>query len=371
MDSRISLLANNLVHHSISLMPGEKVYVDYFGTAANSLVEKLIQTIYENGGIPFLHLNNSQLFSQILMYCTEEQIALTSSLALQEMKQMDCYIRIKADDNINELSDVPSEKLAIYQKYFYSIVHLSQRVCHTKWVVLKYPTANLAQAASMSTSSFEDFFFKVCTMDYQKLHSAMLPLKDLMEKTSMVHITGPGTDLAFSIEGINCVACYGKRNIPDGEVYTAPVRNSINGVISYNAPSIFNSYTFENIRFEFKNGKIIKATANNSKLLNEFINCDEGARYIGEFSLGVNPFVNKPMKDILFDEKIAGSFHLTPGNCYTSAPNGNKSSIHWDLVCIQTPEFGGGEIYFDNTLIRKDGLFVHPDLVGLNPENFI
>ena len=163
-----------------------------------------------------------------------------------------------------------------------------------------------------------------------------------------------------------------RRNIPDGEVYTAPVKDSINGTLTYNTPAVFQGFTFENISFRFENGKIVEATANDTERINEVLNTDEGARYIGEFAIGVNPYILKPMKDTLFDEKIMGSFHFTPGNCYEEeAPNGNSSAIHWDLVCIQTPEYGGGEIYFDDVLIRKDGRFVVKELECLNPENLI
>lgn len=371
MDSRITKLSETLVHHSIQLQPGEKVYIEYKGSGADDLIQELIRTIYQAGGVPFLHCMNSKFLREILLHCNEEQIKIMGELALLEMKQMDCFISIRCDDNLTELSDVPAEKLATYNKLYNQPVHSEERINNTKWVVLRYPTPNFAQAANMSTQSFENFYFDVCTMDYKKLNKAMEPLVKLMKNTNSVKIIGPGTNLSFSIKDINVIPCSGECNIPDGEVYTAPVKDSINGTITYNTPSIMNGFTFENIKLDFENGKIVNATSNNTKLLNHIFDTDEGARYIGEFSLGVNPFVTFPMKDILFDEKISGSFHLTPGNCYDEAPNGNKSSIHWDLVCIQTPEFGGGEIYFDDVLIRKDGLFVHPDLLGLNPENFI
>lgn len=369
MDQRIKKLAETLVHHSIALRPGEKVYIDYNGSGADSLVQELIRTIYDAGGVPFFHCFNSKFLREILFNCNEEQLRIMTNLSLLEMKQMDCYIGIRCNDNATELSDIPSDKMEMYNKIYNLPVHSEERVNNTKWVILRYPTPNFAQAANMSTTRFEDFYFAVCTMDYNKLSKAMEPLVELMKKTDSVHIIGPGTDLKFSIKNINVVPCFGRRNIPDGEVYTAPVKDSINGFISYNTQSIQNGINFDNIRFEFDNGKIVKATSNNSKMLNDILDTDEGSRYIGEFSLGVNPFVTVPIKDTLFDEKISGSFHLTPGHCYKTAPNGNKSVIHWDLVCIQTPEFGGGEIYFDDVLIRKDGIFVHPDLLNLNPEN--
>lgn len=371
MDLRIKKLAKTLVHHSMKVEPGEKVYIEYKGSGADTLIQELIRTIYEAGGIPFCHCFNSKFLREILLNCNEEQIKLMSDLSLNEMKQMDCFVSIRCDDNSAELSDVPAEKISMYDRIYNLPVHLEERVNNTKWVILRYPSPNFAQSANMSTAAFEDFYFNVCTMDYSKLEKSMHPLVELMKKTDMVHIVGSGTDLSFSIKGINVVPCFGRRNIPDGEVYTAPVKDSINGVINYNTPSIQNGFTFEDIKFEFENGKIVSATANNSKLLNDILDTDKGSRYIGEFSLGVNPFITLPMKDTLFDEKICGSFHLTPGHCYKTAPNGNDSSLHWDLVCIQTPKFGGGEIYFDNMLIRKDGIFVHPNLIGLNPESLM
>ncbi|MCI8362737.1 MAG: aminopeptidase [Clostridia bacterium] len=370
MDARIEQLTDLLLTHSISLQPGEKVYIEYNGSGADSLVEEVIRKIYKYGGIPFIHHFDMNLRRELLMNCNKEQLKLMSDLALEEMKQMDCFIGIRSYMNSCELADIPSENLSMFSKLYFSPVHSEQRVNHTKWVILQYPVPAFAQAAGMSTKSFEDFYFKACTMDYGKLQKSMESLVSLMRSTDNVHIIGEGTDLTFSIKGINVIPCYGTHNIPDGEVYTAPIKDSIEGYISYNTPSIYNGYTFENIVFEFSKGKIVNATANNTKRINDILDTDEGSRYIGEFSFGVNPFITFPMKDTLFDEKICGSFHLTPGHCYKAAPNGNDSAIHWDLVCIQTPSYGGGKIFFDDVLIREDGIFVHPDLLNLNPNNF-
>jgi aminopeptidase len=226
----------------------------------------------------------------------------------------------------------------------------------------------MAQQAGKSTEAFEAFYFNVCTMDYRRMGQAMKPLKARMVATDRVRIVGPGTDLRFSIKGIPAICCDGKVNIPDGEVFTAPVRTSINGTLQYNARSIYQGVIHDNVRFVFKEGKIVEATSTNTAHLNKVLDTDEGARYVGEFAIGFNPYVTEPMLDILFDEKIAGSFHFTPGNAYDEADNGNKSVVHWDLVCMQTPQHGGGEIWFDDTLIRKDGLFVPDDLRSLNPD---
>jgi aminopeptidase len=198
---------------------------------------------------------------------------------------------------------------------------------------------------------------------------AMAPLERRMQTADQVLIKGPGTDLTFSIKGIGAKMCGGDRNIPDGEVFSCPVKDSINGRIQFNTPSLYSGTKFENVCLEFKDGKVVKATANNTRRLNEILDTDAGARYTGEFALGFNPYILNPMCDILFDEKIAGSFHLTPGQCYEECDNGNHSAVHWDMVLIQRPDWGGGEIWFDGELIRKNGMFVPRDLKPLNPAN--
>jgi len=372
MDERIKTLASNLVNYSMDVKEGDKVYVHYIGQSTEDLARQIVKEVYKAGGIPFVHYTSPRLLREVLLNCTEEQMSLMAKIDASEMEQMDCYVAIRGSDNISENADVPADKMKLYETYYQTPVHHDVRVRKTRWVVLRYPNASMAQLADMSQEAFEDFYFKVCNLDYRKMDKAMKNLVDYMKHTDKVRIVGPGTDLTFSIKGIPAIPCSGLRNIPDGEVYTAPVRESVNGVLTYNTPAVFQGFTFENISFRFENGKIVEATANDTERINKVLNIDEGARYIGEFAIGVNPYILKPMKDTLFDEKIMGSFHFTPGNCYEDeAPNGNKSAIHWDLVCIQTPEFGGGEIYFDDRLIRKDGRFVVKELECLNPENLI
>ena len=367
MDPRIEKLANLLTDYSCDVQPGEKVLITYEGECCKSLARQLIKDIYVKGGLPYCEIRDSQISREILLGCTEEQIKFKDEIDLAQMKGMSAYIAIRAASNTSELADVPSDKLNLYSKL--TRPTLDYRVNETKWVVLRYPNESMAQLANSSLEKFEDFYFDVCTLDYKKMSKAMDPLVDLMNRTDKVRIEGPGTDLSFSIKGIGAVKCDGLRNIPDGEVYSAPVRESMNGIISYNTPSEEQGFTYEDITFEVKDGKIVKASANDDDRINELLNVDEGARYFGEFALGVNPYILEPMKDTLFDEKISGSFHLTPGMCYEDAPNGNVSANHWDLVMIQRPEYGGGRIWFDDVLIREDGRFVLPELEGLNPEN--
>jgi aminopeptidase len=367
-DPRIITLAKNLINYSCNIQKGEKILIEAVGLET-PLITELVNQTYLAGGIPFVTIKDKEVDRAILMNCTEEQMTMMAKYEAMRMSDMDAYIGLRAGNNITELADVPGEKMSIHGKNFWGPVHGGIRVPNTKWVVIRYPNYSMAQAADMSTEAFEDFYFNVCTLDYSKMSKAMDNLVALMEKTDRVKITGAGTDLNFSIKGIPAIKCAGKLNIPDGEVYTAPVKDSANGYITYNCPAVYQGYTFENIRLEFKDGKIISATANDTERINTVFNADDGARYVGEFAIGVNPFILKPMKDTLFDEKIAGSIHFTPGSSYDDAFNGNKSSVHWDLVFIQRPEYGGGEIYFDDVLIRKDGLFVIDELLCLNPDN--
>ncbi|HEX3011859.1 MAG TPA: aminopeptidase [Syntrophomonadaceae bacterium] len=370
IDPRVNQLAVTLVNYSCRLKAGEKVLIECTGLELQ-LVQALINNIYKVGGIPFVTIKDKAVDRAILRQANLDQVKMAAGYEMTRMRDMDAYIGIRSGSNASELSDVPSDKMEMYQKYFFEEVHSRIRVPDTKWVILRFPTPSMAQAAGMSTESFEDHFFEVCNLDYKRMSDAMDPLVDLLDHTRSVRLVGPGTDLRFSIEGIKAVKCDGKRNIPDGEVYTAPVRDSVNGIITYNTPAVYQSINFENIKFEFKEGRIIKATSNNDQRLNQILDTDEGARYIGEFSFGLNPGITFPIKDTLFDEKITVSINLNPGNCYKECSNGNHSAIHWDLVLIQTPEHGGGEIYLDEVLVRKDGRFVLPELKGLNPENLI
>jgi len=368
-DPRLEKLARILVHHSTRLQKGENVLIEAFDLADLTLVKLLINEARAVGAIPVVALQNQEIIRELCLYGTEEVFNLVADIEAYRMKKMQAYIGIRSWLNTSEFADVPGENQNRYELLWRKPVHLDIRVPSTKWVVLRYPNYSMAQLAGMSTKAFEDFYFDVCTVDYARMAEAMKPLKELMEKTDRVRIVGLGTNLSFSIKGIPTVPCFGLRNIPDGEIYTAPVLDSVNGFIAFNTPALEGGKTFQDIRFEFLNGKIIKATADQTEELNKILDTDEGARFVGEFSFGLNPFILKPMKDTLFDEKISGSFHFTPGSAYKEADNGNKSAIHWDLVAIQRPEYGGGEIYFDDVLIRKDGLFVPEELKGLNPEN--
>src|SRR5438552_184291 len=365
-DARFDTLAKLLVGYSIRLKRDENVLIEAFDVPEEMTIA-LIRTARNIGAIPFVQIHGARVSRALAVGASERQLKLMASHELAGMKKMNAYIAVRGSKNITELSDVPAERMKLIAKTMRPVQ--DQRVKKTKWVVLRWPTPSMAQAAGMSTEAFEDFYFAVCTMNYPRMARAMVPLEKRMGRADQVHLKGPGTNLAFSLKGIGAKMCKGDRNIPDGEVFSCPVKHSVNGHIQFNTPSLYSGTRFDNVRLEFNDGKIVKATGNNTKRLNEILDTDGGARYVGEFSLGFNPYIRTPMGDILFDEKIAGSLHLTPGQAYEECDNGNRSAVHWDMVLIQRPEWGGGEIWFDGELIRKNGQFVPKDLRPLNPEN--
>jgi aminopeptidase len=364
-DPRYTKLAKLLINYSCALKKGERILLDMVDVPDEFTVE-LMRAARRAGGVPLVEVRHTRVSREVLLGTDAKHAALVRDIEMNRMRRMQAYIAIRGSANASESSDVPADKLQLYSKVLRPV--LNHRVNKTKWCVLRWPTPSMAQAANMSTEAFENFYFDVCTMDYAKMARAMVPLERRMKRADRVRLVSPGTDLSFSIKGIGARMCEGLRNIPDGEVFSCPVKDSVNGVIQFNTPTIYAGTKFENIRLEFKAGKIIKATGSNEKKLNEILDTDAGARYVGEFSLGFHPHIMNPMCDILFDEKIAGSLHFTPGQAYEDCDNGNRSAVHWDMVLIQRKEWGGGEVWFDGELIRKDGIFLPKDLRALNPD---
>ncbi len=368
-DTRFDKLAQVLTGFSTSLARGERVLIDAFDIP-DEMVVALIRAARARGAFPYVQLNRGRITRELLRGAEPAQYETSAETELVRMKRMDAYIAVRGSENIFESSDVPAERMKLVNGLMRPV--LNWRVEKTKWVVLRWPTSAMAQQAGMSTEQFEDFYFRVCTLDYSRMRPGMAALVKLLQRTDRVQITGPGTDLRFSIKGIGAVPCGGLRNIPDGEVFSCPVKDSVEGEITYNAPSVYQGVEFNNVRLVFRKGRIVEATcAGDNKRLNAIFDSDAGARYVGEFALGFNPHILQPMRDILFDEKIAGSFHFTPGQAYGDADNGNRSQVHWDLVSIQRPECGGGEIRLDGKLVRKDGRFVLKSLEKLNPEHLL
>lgn len=365
-DPRIDHLATLLLDHSCQLSSGQKILIEAFDLPNPDLICRLVEGAASRQAIPLVTHKSNEVLRSLYRSATAQSMQLAARFERARMEAVDAYIGIRGASNSSQFTDVLPEQMDLYQQHWWQPVHSEVRVPQTSWVVLRYPTDAFAQAADMSTKAFEDFYFDVCTADYGAMREAQKPLVERMQAANQVRITAPGTELEFSIQDIPVIPCYGLRNIPDGEVFTAPVKESINGTIRFNTRSRYQGTTFSDIQFEFNDGKITKATANETERLNTILDSDPGARYCGEWSLGTNNRVIHPMLDTLFDEKIGGSFHLTPGQAYEEADNSNRSRIHWDLVLIQREDYGGGEIWFDGELLRKDGRFVPADLQLLN-----
>lgn len=354
-------LARKILSFSCELKAGENVMIQLLGLNGIGLVRALVKAAREMDAHPFLNIEDTET-ARIKLEMGDDIFwknqASTSQLSL--MKKMHAYVGIRASENIYETAEVKAGQNKAYSDYFLNPVHFEQRVKHTKWCVLRYPSAAFAMNAKMPTHRFESFYYDACLLDYSLLRDAMKPLEERLLKTDEIRLIGKGTDIRFSVKGQNWIPCFGKRNIPDGELFTSPLIDSVNGEITY-APSVYQGKPFEFVKLIVENGVVTDFDSSNNDALREILNTDEGARRFGEFSFGTNPVIDKPMYDILFDEKIYGSNHLTLGQDYDEAPNGNKSNIHWDLVCI------GADVYLDGELIRKGRLFVPEDLKPLNP----
>ncbi len=364
-------LARLLIRHSAALAPGEKILIEAT-SVPNEIVQALVFEADAAGGIPYVLWKDNEVLRELYSVGSADsvraRISLMADIELHAMKQMQAYIGVRGSANISEFAQVPQEKMKLYQELLLTPVHFQTRVPKTKWVVLRWPTASMAQQAGMSTSAFETFYYSVCLVDYARMERAVEPLVALMARTDRVKILAPGTDLSFSIKGIGVIPCFGLRNIPDGECFTAPARTSVNGRVRFNARTVYNGVQLSDVTLEFEEGRVARATASDTEALTRILDSDAGSRFLGEFSLAFNPHITTPMCDILFDEKIRGSLHMALGSAYEDADNGNRSSVHWDLVLMQDAAHGGGEVWFDDKLIRKDGEFVVPELAGLNAD---
>jgi aminopeptidase len=368
--STLQKLARQFMVNAVQVKPGDNIWLEYRGPKAQVLAGACAAKVDELGARPLLIDTGSAAINSGVGPLSAAGVAALGEQKLAQMKTMQGYIRVDDDADQAKIT-LPAEQMALYKKALQPVN--DYRVNHTRWLVTAAPTEEFAAACGMSFPDFEAFYRDVCLVDYGKMTEAVKPLEKLMTEGKKVRIYSPAqeTDLSFSIEGIPAIPCTGTLNIPDGECFTAPVRNSINGTIRF-GPSSYDGQKFAFIRLRFQDGHIDHAEAENAERtsrLNQMLDTDPGARYTGEFSINFNPFIRHPTGSILFDEKIDGGIHMAMGNCYDQAPNGNKSSVHWDMVHIQRADYGGGELYIDDRLIRRDGIFVVPELLALNPEN--
>ena len=362
-DPRDTQLASLILEHSIGLQQGERILINLIGFNGIGLARELVRLSREQGALPYLELSDPEIQRILLEKGDDNYWAdQTSVLGLPLMQQMNAYVGIRASENIYEASGVSPESNSAFQRHYLKPVHFDQRVKKTRWCVLRYPSPAFAMNARMPTAAFTDFYYRACLLDYKKLRDAMMPLEERLRRTSEIRLEGPGTDIRLHVDGQNWINCHGTKNIPDGELFSSPLPGSVNGIIRY-APTVYQGKPFDFVELTVKDGIVIDFDASDRSSLQTILETDEGSRQFGEFSFGTNPVIEKPMYDILFDEKIYGSNHLTLGQDYDEAPNGNKSQIHWDLVCI------GANVWLDGELVREGRRFIAPELQALNPDN--
>jgi len=363
-DPRITQFAEILVDYSTRVKKGDVVLINAAGLEALPLVKELYSLCLRRGAA-YVEYGFAVPEIDRLFYnaASKRQLDYFPQHKLDFYQQLTVYIGIAAGDNSMVMANARQSAMVAWQKVTKPLI--DQRVKHTRWCVTRFPTHAAAQEARMSLDEYEEYLFSACCIDWEAESRKQNKLKRFVDKADKVRIVSRDTDLVFSIKGLPGIKCDGRFNMPDGEVFTAPVRDSIQGHIAYNCPSIYQGKEYNGVRFEFRDGRIVKASADAGMTasLNRILDTDEGARYIGEFALGVNPGIRQPMRNILFDEKIFGSIHLTPGQAYDECDNGNRSAVHWDLVKI----LSDGEIWFDDVLIQKSGRFVPKELLALNP----
>ena len=354
-------LAELILDHSVELKKDEHIMLQLTGFNGIDLLRALVEAVRSRNAKPYVQINDAEI-QRILLETGDaafwkDQAELDQ---LPRMKKMDAFVGIRASQNIFENSHVSSEANKLYADHFLQPVHFKERVNNTRWVVLRYPSPAFAMNAKMPTQAFEEFYYNACLLDYKKLEEAMKPLHSMLDETKMIQLKGDGTDIEFSVEGQPWIPCFAKRNVPDGELFSSPILDSVNGRITYTA-SVYQGKPFEYVTLDVKDGVVHDFDSSDNEALGNILDSDDGARRFGEFSFGLNPVIKKPMYDILFDEKIYGSNHLTLGHDYEVAPNGNTSSIHWDLVCI------GADVFLDGKKIREGRNFIIDELKGLNP----
>lgn len=363
-DPRVREMAEVLVNYSTRVKKGDVVLISAAGIESIPLVKELYALCLAKGAAYVEYeFSVPEINRQFYSTARHEQLKYFPQHKLDFMEKVDVYIGISAAENSMVMAQANEASMIAHSRVMRPII--DRRVRSTRWVVTRYPTHGAAQEAKMSLEEYEEYLFAACCMDWRAESRKQEKLKRLIDRTDKVRIRASDTDLSFSIKGMPGIKCDGRLNIPDGEVFTAPVKESVQGHITYNCPTLYQGKEFTGIRLEFEQGRIVAATAPGmNEPLNKILDTDDGARYVGEFAVGVNPAITKPMRNILFDEKIFGSIHFTPGQCYDECDNGNRSAVHWDMVKLLQDD---GEIWFDDVLIQKDGRFVHKELLGLNP----
>jgi aminopeptidase len=350
VDDRITKTAQLLIDHSTRTKRGDRVLIQT-DALAKDLALEVYKYALQKGAYPWIRTELPEAKYTLLKYASDEQLGFVPEHEIAEIKNTDVYIYLVAYSNVKELSNIDPPRIAARSKALRPL--LDWRIEKTRWVVFMYPTDAEAQEAEMSLREFEDFVYKACLIDWKETSSKLLALKKHVDAADKVEITSPDTHLEFSIKGRESVASPGEHNMPDGELFTSVVEDSANGNIKFDIPGIWSSNVVEGMNLTFREGRVVDAKADkNQEFLEKTLATDEGSKRIGEFGIGFNYNITRPVRQMLFDEKIGGTIHLALGFGFKKTLSKNESTIHWDMI----KDFRkNGEIHFDGKLVMKNG----------------
>lgn len=352
MDQRDEKLANILVHYSIKAKKGDKVIID-FHEAGKTLALEVYKKLLDIGAFVYLEAKLDGFEHAYYKHASSEQINHVFDFEHEKPDEVDARVVIRSSFNSKEMSNIAPEKIAARRKTMQPFLN---KYVEKRWILTYYPSHGMAQEADMSLEEYKEFYFKTCLLDWESVKESQEKLKNAIDDGKVMRVVGEKTDITLSMEGRDGIKCCGEHNMPDGEVFYAPVETQVNGHVYFDLPSIFSGKEVKGIYLEFENGKIIKATAEkNQELLHAILSTDEGSKYLGEVGIGTNFQITKPTKEILFDEKIGGSIHMAVGRAYKEGGGQNESAIHWDMIKDLRKK---GEIYIDGKLIQKNGKFL-------------
>jgi len=367
----LSRLADVIVNDCLSIEDGDLIILEGIDLPDN-LLSDFADHLLAMKIQPYVIQKSQKILIQNIQNHNSEIIGLQADFEINIMKRAKAFIGLRFPTNLYMMECLGKSDREKILTNFIKPVHFEYRNNNLQWVYFRFPTREFAKNSGQNYTEFTKNYFNASLVNYEKMAYAFDPLAKLISKCQEVRIVSDSTDLRFYMSGKGVYKSCGQHNLPDGEIFTSPDKSSIEGFIRFNIPSIYYGNYFENIELEFRKGKIVGCHAeNNSDLLKSILDIDEGAKFVGEFAIGLNPFVKTPILDILWDEKMHGSLHLAIGNAYPVSNNGNKSAIHWDLILNQTSDYGGGALYFDERLVRKNGLFIDDHLQHLNPQNLI
>lgn len=364
VDQRVAKLAELMVDYSLGVKPGETVMIRAH-TTGEPLVRELNKKLLSVGAHPFLMLEIPGIEGELMRIGTNEQIEYLHEPTKILYGKYDCMIRVLADDNTHALSGIDPAKVTLWQKARGPLMKTyMERAAkgELRWVLTAFPTHAFAQDADMSLEEYENFVYGACMPDltdpvgyWRRFSERQDRLVKWLDGKKNVHLVSKDTDLRLSIEGRKFINCDARVNVPDGEIFTGPVEDSVEGHVAFSYPTIYNTREVNGVRLEFKKGKVVKASAEkNEEYLLSTLDIDEGGRYVGEFAIGTNEGIQKFTRQILFDEKIGGSFHMALGKGYPESGSKAHSAIHWDMIC----DLRDGQIWVDDVLFYENGKFV-------------